>query len=104
MSRRLPAGENNVDKDRLFTRRAFLHRGTLFLAGPSLAGNTFPGLLASEDDGGRPKGRIGLVTDLHYADKVPAIHRHYRETLPKFAQAARQFRQDKTDVVIELHE
>jgi alkaline phosphatase len=46
--------------------------------------------------------RVGLVTDLHYADKVPAIHRYYRETLPKFAQAARQFRQDKTDVVIEL--
>ena len=38
---------------------------------------------------------IGLVTDLHYADKPPAGTRHYRETLAKLAEAAEQFEKDK---------
>ena len=46
--------------------------------------------------------RIGMVTDLHYADKPPAGSRHYRETLRKFEEAAKQFASDGVDFVVEL--
>ncbi len=47
---------------------------------------------------------MGLVTDLHYADKPPAGNRHYRETLRKFDAAAQQFARDDVDFVVELGE
>jgi alkaline phosphatase len=46
--------------------------------------------------------RVGLITDLHYADKPPAGSRHYRETLAKLGEAARQFATDQPDFVVEL--
>jgi predicted phosphodiesterase len=46
--------------------------------------------------------RVGLITDLHYADKPPAGTRHYRETLGKLAEAAKQFEKDKPAFVVEL--
>ena len=42
------------------TRCAFIENSTLFLAAASLG------------SAAQPKLRIGLVTDLHYADKPPA--------------------------------
>jgi alkaline phosphatase len=82
-------------------RRAFLGQGTLLLAGSTLLGSEVSGF-AEKDENAEPRLRIGLVTDLHYADKPPLIHRYYRETVPKFAEAAKQFRRDRTDLVIEL--
>jgi len=79
------------------SRRAFLKGGTLFLAGSTL----LPGRsLAAGDD--KPKVRIGLVTDLHYADKDPWYNRYYRDTLTKLAAAAKDFAAIKPDFVIEL--
>ncbi|KAA5545599.1 alkaline phosphatase [Roseiconus nitratireducens] len=49
-----------------------------------------------------PAVRIGLVTDLHYAAKPPAGTRHYRETPAKLAEAAKQFRRDRPDFLVEL--
>ncbi len=49
-----------------------------------------------------PAVRVGLVTDLHHADKKPAGSRHYRESLAKLAEAAKHFEQDKPDLVVEL--
>jgi alkaline phosphatase len=46
--------------------------------------------------------RVGLVTDLHYADKAPAGTRHYRETLAKLDEAARQFERDQPSFLVEL--
>ena len=46
--------------------------------------------------------RVGLVTDMHYADKPPAGSRHYRETPDKLAEAAAQFSQNKPDFIVEL--
>lgn len=63
-----------------------------------VASSTAP-LLA--DDSQR-RVRIGMVTDLHYADKPPAGSRHYRETLNKIAEADGQFQKDKPDFVVEL--
>jgi hypothetical protein len=78
-------------------RRAFLQNGTLFLAAAASLDGT--SLLA---DAGPAPLRVGLVTDLHFADKPPAGTRHYRETLGKLAEAASQFEKDKPAFVVEL--
>jgi 3',5'-cyclic AMP phosphodiesterase CpdA len=81
-------------------RRAFLANGSLVLAaGLDLMSRA--GLLAEEAP---KKGgvRIGLVTDLHYADKKAAGTRHYRETLDKLSEAAERFKKDAPAFVVEL--
>jgi alkaline phosphatase len=77
-------------------RRAFLEQGTLVLAAASISGAR----VFADDN--RSRLRIGLVTDLHYADKPPAGTRHYRETLGKLAEAAQKFEQDKPNFLVEL--
>ena len=57
-------------------------------------------LTAAEDQA--RKVRVGLVTDLHHADKPTKGTRHYRDTLTKLAEAAKQFTADKPDFVVEL--
>jgi alkaline phosphatase len=81
------------------TRRALLRDGTLILAASAILREE-TGAFAEEAVA--PKGRVGLVTDLHYADRPPAGSRHYRETLDKFAQAVKQFKQEKVDCVVAL--
>jgi len=82
-------------------RRAFLRHGTLALAAGGLDAVTGANLFADE---GAEKGELtfGLITDLHSADKPPAGTRHYRETLGKLAEAAKQFEKDKPGFVVEL--
>lgn len=80
-------------------RRAFLQDGSLLLLGTGVAASQAPGLWA--DDASR-RVRIGLVTDLHYADKPPVGSRHYRETLTKIAEAGEQFEKAKPDLLVEL--
>src|SRR5690606_3474265 len=46
--------------------------------------------------------KIGLLTDLHFADKAPAGTRHYRETLTKLSEAALEFEKVKPDFIVEL--
>ncbi|TWT95743.1 metallophosphoesterase family protein [Neorhodopirellula pilleata] len=77
-------------------RRAFLENGTLVLGVASLSSST---LLADDE---APRLKVGLVTDLHYAEKAPAGTRHYRETLAKLEEAARKFEQDKPSFLVEL--
>jgi len=83
------------------SRRAFLRNGTLLLAGAGVVRSSRR-LAAAETGDVEPKLRIGMVTDLHYADKDPAGTRYYRETLRKFAEAAEQLERDRVDFVIEL--
>ncbi|QDV22609.1 metallophosphoesterase family protein [Aureliella helgolandensis] len=83
-------------------RRAFLQGSSLLLA-PLLCDRTVlgrPHQAASE--GGAESLRIGLVTDLHYADKPPAGSRYYRESLDKLAEAAAAYREVKPHFVVEL--
>jgi predicted phosphodiesterase len=61
-----------------------------------------PAPLLGADDSGMDVLRIGLITDLHYADKPPAGTRYYRETLAKLEDAARQFAKDKPTFIVEL--
>ncbi|MBP90206.1 MAG: alkaline phosphatase [Planctomycetaceae bacterium] len=77
-------------------RRAFLQGGVLVLATSELNNSS---LFAEERTS---KLQVGLVTDLHYADKPPAGSRHYRETLNKLAEAAEQFGKDKPAFIVEL--
>ncbi|WP_182870192.1 metallophosphoesterase family protein [Rhodopirellula sp. JC639] len=82
-------------------RRAVLRNGTLVLATGTLSSTAlFSDALFADDD--RAGLRVGLVTDLHYADKPPAGTRHYRETLVKLAEAAAEFRRQQIDVLVEL--
>jgi predicted phosphodiesterase len=85
---------------RLLGRRAFLKDGSLVLTVAGL-GLTRP-ILFADDPAAKPAVRVGLITDLHYADKPPAGTRHYRETLGKLAEAGKQFEKDKPAFVVEL--
>lgn len=78
-------------------RRAFLQNGTLLLSAAAMADPW--ALTAAEPE---PALRVGLITDLHYADKPPSGTRHYRETPDKLAEAAEQFGQQPYAVLVEL--
>ncbi len=78
-------------------RRAFFKSGTLLLTAATTLDPTR--LFAAEES--QPL-RVGLMTDLHFADKPPAGTRHYRETLSKLSEAATQFEKDKVTFVVEL--
>jgi alkaline phosphatase len=82
-------------------RRAFVRNGSLFLLGAGLGSSSAAGLFGAEADAKR-RVRIGLITDMHYADKAPAGSRHYRESLGKLEEAAGQFAKDKPEFVVEL--
>ncbi|MDH3583685.1 MAG: alkaline phosphatase, partial [Phycisphaerae bacterium] len=82
-------------------RRAFIRDGSLFLIGTGTGLPAASALLAAPAQA-RPRVRIGLVTDLHYADKPPAGSRHYRDTLKKLSEAAEHFERDKPDCIVEL--
>ncbi len=86
---------NDNDHVRL-GRRSFLKHGTLVLAATTFS----PSKLLADDRVSRL--RVGLVTDLHYADKSPVGTRHYRETLAKLDEAATQFEKDKPSFLVEL--
>ncbi len=86
----------NTDNYVRLGRRAFLKHETLVLTAASLGSSK----LLADDEASRL--RVGLVTDLHYADKAPAGTRHYRETLAKLEEAARQFEKDKPSFLVEL--
>lgn len=78
-------------------RRAFLKKGTLVLT--TAAAVDCSSLFAEE---AKQPLRVGLITDLHYADKPPAGTRHYRETVGKLAEAATQFEKLRPTFIVEL--
>lgn len=77
-------------------RRAFLRGSTLVLTATAAR----PAELFSAD--ARPTLRIGLITDLHYADKPPSGSRHYRETLGKLSEATKKFATSEITTLVEL--
>jgi alkaline phosphatase len=79
------------------TRRAFSATVVVLAAGLGLPHGT-----ALFADDAQRRVRIGMVTDLHYADKPATGSRHYRETLAKLDEAAKQLQQDQPDFVVEL--
>ena len=93
---------NEIQNITPLSRRAFLHDSSLLLTASALA--TSEALFADDNSPllKSPLLRVGLLTDLHFADKDPAGTRHYRETLPKLAEAASQFKTNKPDLIVEL--
>jgi len=81
-------------------RRSFLHQACCAAAGLGL--NCWSGGPAPAAEPDSPLVRIGLVTDLHYADKPPGGSRHYRDSLAKLAMAAEQFAKAQTNLIVEL--
>jgi predicted phosphodiesterase len=81
------------------TRRAFLQHGALCLAG-------LTGMVSGKDEPGGTEvkvvARVGILTDLHYADKEPTKTRFYRETSKKLEEAVQRFNEDKPDFIVEL--
>lgn len=80
-------------------RRAFLTNGSLVLAAG--LGPTY-GTSRCAAEAPKPGVKIGLLTDLHFADKPSAGTRYYRETLDKLAEAAAKFKTEKPAFVVEL--
>jgi predicted phosphodiesterase len=74
-------------------RRAFLQNGALFLSGGAA-----PSLFASK---AKPL-RVGVITDIHYADKAAGGSRHYRDSIAKMQTAVKAFNQHGVDFAIEL--
>lgn len=79
-------------------RRRFIRDCTLILT----AATTTFGEHELRADEAEPALRIGLMTDLHHADKPAAGSRHYRETLDKLAEAARELQSHRPDFIVEL--
>ena len=76
-------------------RRAFLRDGALVLTAAGLDASS---VFASQDE--NPALKIGLVTDLHYADRAPGGSRHYRETPDKLAEASEQFAAHSPEFIV----
>ena len=81
-------------RESMHSRRAFLQHSTLCLAG-------FSSLRAADLDA-KPLLRVGLMTDLHYADKAPTKTRYYREALAKLDEAVEHMNREKPALVVEL--
>ena len=95
------------DRSTAYGSRGFVSRRGL-LAGAALAGGSLflgPGgaalgrVLAERS---RPLLKIGLITDLHYAEKATAGNRHYRDSLLKIRPAVDHFNGVKADFAVEL--
>ncbi|MDR2440372.1 MAG: metallophosphoesterase [Planctomycetaceae bacterium] len=81
------------------SRRAFLYQGTLIFSTAIVS----PFCLQAEVlETKKTVLRIGLLTDIHYADKEHAGSRYYRESPDKIAAAANELSQRKLDFLVEL--
>ncbi|MCF7784481.1 MAG: metallophosphoesterase [Prosthecobacter sp.] len=78
------------------SRRVFLSQSALCLSG--LGANS----LLAADAASAPLLRVGLMTDLHYADKEPTKTRFYREALGKLDEAVAHMNREKPALVVEL--
>jgi alkaline phosphatase len=77
-------------------RRSFLGSSSLMLVAAPLS---LSELMAEDKEASL---RIGLLTDMHHADKEPAGTRYYRETLGKLKEAASEFQKKQLSFVVEL--
>lgn len=77
-------------------RRSFLIGSTLIISGSVKSAST---TFAAPT---KPKLSIGLITDLHYADKPSKGSRHYRESVAKIEEAIDAFNENDVDIAVEL--
>lgn len=81
-------------------RRAFLRGSTLLLTAGALSRFSADQVFAAENS--EEHFKIGLITDLHYADKPTVGNRYYRETLAKLSEAAARFQEEQVSFAVEL--
>jgi predicted MPP superfamily phosphohydrolase len=87
------------------SRRAFIRNGALLMAAASCANSREVLAEAVSADVGtakKPLVRVGLVTDVHYADKDTAGNRYYRESLDKMRECVDRFNKNRVDLAVEL--
>ena len=46
--------------------------------------------------------RFGIITDMHYAERPPNIHRYYRQSLGKTAECVQLMNEQKVDFLVEI--
>jgi len=85
------------------SRRAFLAGGSLLLFANCPASHSVETLMAATEVTDKKNTfRVGMITDLHYADKKEAGTRFYREAIGKLREAVAQFQRSKCDFVVTL--
>ena len=82
------------------SRRMFVSNGILVLA--AVAGLGLQKSIPAANASPSVSLRIGLITDLHHADKPAAGSRFYRETIAKLNSAAEEFQKSRLDFVVEM--
>lgn len=75
--------------------------GTLILGAGILSGSRTLNLLA-EESRAEPTIKIGLLSDIHYADRDMHINRFYRESRAKMRESIDRFNELKPDFIVEL--
>ena len=80
----------------MISRRAFVRNSSLCLAGWGAHS------CLAADETAKAALRVGLMTDLHYADKKPAGTRFYREALGKLDEAVAFMNREQPALVVEL--
>lgn len=83
-------------------RRAFLQHGTLLISATAIPVPASLSSLCHAGLGQQGVLNVGIMTDLHYADKEPAGTRFYRETPRKLDEAISTFAGQPLDFVVEL--
>jgi alkaline phosphatase len=86
------------DTPRLSSRRQFLAGSALILAGTA----SRPVAWGDDAATSRPVVRIGLLTDIHYADKKSGGTRNYTASLMKVREAVAAFNKQEAQVAVEL--
>jgi len=82
--------------DTPLTRRQAIQTGVASVAGMAAATRTY----GSNES--LPVVQLGLVTDVHHADKETWGSRHYRDSLPKLQVALQTFVDRKVDTIVQL--
>ncbi len=95
---------NTIQSDHVsfINRRAFLKQGSLFLSAYSLGITECLSEELSDKNSASPELTIGLITDVHYADKPPAGNRYYRDSIDKIRKAVEEFNRIPVTFTAEL--
>lgn len=80
-----------------YGRRTFFRKGTLFMSATALGAWS-----SALGEAVKPALRVGLFTDTHYADRLPAGTRYYRESIGKIRDCVNQLNGSSVDLVVEL--
>lgn len=80
----------------MLNRRAFIKGSTLFLTAAATGCSGMQGF------GGDRPVKIGLITDIHYADKTRVNTRYYRDSLKKMKTAVAYFNEVRPHFIVQM--